>query len=138
MGSKKKRRWHSAQHAPAVERSAEEAPKRKCSVTSRKAKTLEQLLRELQHRDATPEDYELLLQLDESVKKKSLTQEQIDALPEVRLEELLQVVEAKNGEVDSICLICREEFLNGAEPAGMDLSLDLTSVDLNIDLNSVN
>merc|ERR1712199_14083 len=90
--SKKKRRWHSAQ----------QAPKRKCSVTSRNAKTLEQLLRELQHRDATPEDYELLLQLDESVKKKTLTQEQIDALPEVRLEELLQVVEAQSGEVDSI------------------------------------
>eukprot|EP00056_Hartaetosiga_gracilis_P000388 m.38123 g.38123 ORF g.38123 m.38123 type:complete len:496 (+) comp10184_c0_seq1:272-1759(+) len=40
---------------------------------------LERLLVELQYRDATPEDYELLLVLDESVKPPTLTHEDVSA-----------------------------------------------------------
>ncbi len=48
--------------------------------------TANQLL-ELQTRDLTPEDYELLLRLDESVKKKTLTKTQCASFPSRTLDE---------------------------------------------------
>ncbi|EGD78961.1 hypothetical protein PTSG_01935 [Salpingoeca rosetta] len=53
------------------------------------ATPLERLLVDLQYRDARPEDYELLLQLDESVKPKTLTRDALskfrDVVPSVQV-----------------------------------------------------
>ena len=43
--------------------------------------TLQQLLDQLQYRDATPEDYQLLLELDESVAPKTTKQSVLDTIP---------------------------------------------------------
>ena len=88
-----------------------------------KQKSTAALLRELQFREVTPEDYDLLLQLDESVAKKCLTQADLDALPEVTLEALLRVKihdssgsegivqGSDDGEEESkLCLVCHEDL----------------------------
>merc|ERR1712230_143234 len=88
-----------------------------------KQKSTAALLRELQFREVTPEDYDLLLQLDESVAKKCLTQADLDALPEVKLEALLRVKihdssgsegivqGSDDGEEESkLCLVCHEDL----------------------------
>merc|ERR1712093_191578 len=88
------------------------------SSAPRRPKSLEQLLRELQHRDATPEDYDLLILLDESVKKKTLTQEQLDALPEVQLEQLLE--EMHDSEAELLCLVCQDGLIPQIAAGGAD------------------
>jgi len=58
-------------------------------------------LLELQTRDLTPEDYELLLRLDESVKKKTLTKTQCASFPSQNLDE-----EGVKSFVEKPCSIC--------------------------------
>merc|ERR1712093_367055 len=79
------------------------------NIAPRRPKTLELLLRELQHQDATPEDYDLLLLLDESVKKKTLTPDQLDALPEVQLEQIIE--EMHDSEAELLCLVCQDNLI---------------------------
>ena len=77
-------------------------------------KRLEKLMQELQFRDITPEDYDLLLVLDESVKKKTLDQEQLNALPVVELETLLKMREQGEGVV---CLVCQDDLIPSDDTA---------------------
>ncbi|XP_068687709.1 uncharacterized protein [Montipora foliosa] len=63
------------------------------------------LLIELQNRDITPEDYEFLLQLDCSVKPKTLSQAQINCLRS----------DTVNGVLENLCSICMEEYSPGQE-----------------------
>lgn len=58
------------------------------------------LLIELQDRDITPEDYDLLVQLDSSVKPKTLSEAQINSLRS-------DTVTAK---LDDVCSICIEDY----------------------------
>ena len=63
------------------------------------------LLIELQNREITPEDYELLVQLDCSVKPKTLSKDQIDSL---RSDTVTSVL-------DDVCSICIEDYIPGEE-----------------------
>lgn len=63
------------------------------------------LLVELQNRDITPEDYDLLIQLDSSVKPKTLSEAQIDSL---RSEIVTSIL-------DDVCNICIEDYTPGEE-----------------------
>jgi len=57
---------------------------------------------DLQHRDITPEDYELLLRLDEDVAPKTVSKDILDGLETTTSESL--------GLTGEICSICMEEF----------------------------
>ena len=63
------------------------------------------LLIELQDRDITPEDYDLLLQLDCSVKPKTLSEAQIASLQS----------DTVTGVLDDVCSICIEDYRPGEE-----------------------
>lgn len=63
------------------------------------------LLIELQNRDITPEDYDLLVQLDLLVKPKTLSQAQIDSLRSDIVRNML----------DDVCSICMEDYTFGEE-----------------------
>ena len=63
------------------------------------------LLIELQNREITPEDYDLLVQLDCSVKPKTLSKDQIDSL---RSDTVTSVL-------DDVCSICIEDYTPGEE-----------------------
>ena len=67
---------------------------------------LAQLLVELQTRDATPEDYELLLLLDESVEPATLDEAQVEVMATMTVGEDF---EAEEGDVCPICLFEYEE-----------------------------
>jgi len=56
------------------------APRGAPARRGRRPRTLEELLHELQFREVTPEDYQLLLQLDESVKPKTVDEGAVAAL----------------------------------------------------------
>jgi hypothetical protein len=59
-----------------------------------------QSLVDLQNRDLTPEDYELLLQLDKAVKPKTLTLDQLDSFPT----SVLQTQDLHEGDRCSVCM----------------------------------
>ena len=61
------------------------------------------LLIELQDREITPEDYDLLVQLDCSVKPKTLSKAKIDSL---RSDNVINAA-------DDICSICIEDYISG-------------------------
>ena len=61
------------------------------------------LLIELQNRDITPEDYDLLVQLDSSVKPKTLSKAKIDSLHSDNV----------TNATDDICSICIEDYIPG-------------------------
>merc|ERR1712093_25113 len=108
-----------------VRKHVSSTPKRKATGRPQKpkpAKSLAKLMQELQFREVTPEDYELLLQLDESVARKTLTQGQLDALPTVTLEELRQLQQDSSRGADGtecgqgaqeelICLVCHCDLI---------------------------
>lgn len=77
---------------------------------------LSKLLRELQHRDARPEDYELLLLLDESVPKKHLTEAQLNSLPRVDVESLKEERRQQQticGVVpECLCSVCQTNLID--------------------------
>jgi hypothetical protein len=52
---------------------------------------------DLLFRDITPDDYELLLQLDEEVARRTVSKNDVDSLPQVCVEEAL-------GETCTVCL----------------------------------
>lgn len=68
------------------------------------------LMRALQERDITPEDYDLLLRLDEAIPKKNVLSDEALAL-------VLDVVESQDVDVDGECSICVGDLDQG-EPAG--------------------
>jgi len=72
--------------------SSTEARSRKDTVTSEYSDYSELLFR-----DITPEDYELLVRLDETVKRRTASQENVNSLPRAQSEEAL-------GQVCSVCL----------------------------------
>lgn len=61
------------------------------------------LLIELQNREITPEDYDLLVQLDCSVKPKTLSKAKIDSLHSDNI----------TNATDDICSICIEDYISG-------------------------
>ena len=61
------------------------------------------LLTELQNREITPEDYDLLVQLDCSVKPKTLSEAQIDSLKS----------DTVTSSLDDVCSICIEDYTPG-------------------------
>lgn len=63
------------------------------------------VLIELQNRDITPEDYDLLLRLDCSVKPKTLSQAKINRLRS----------DTVNGTLKEVCTICLEDYTPGQE-----------------------
>lgn len=63
------------------------------------------LLIELQNREITPEDYDLLLQLDSSVQPKTLSTAQIKRLSSDKV----------TSEIDDLCSICIEDYVSGDE-----------------------
>ena len=76
---------------------------------------LEKLLLELQTRDITPEDYDLLLELDSKVKAKTVSANKIAAIPE---QEISLITSDDATEDDGsegakpVCVICMEEMVN--------------------------
>ncbi|PRP85775.1 RING zinc finger-containing protein [Planoprotostelium fungivorum] len=62
------------------------------------------ILAELQNRDLTPEDYEILLLLDESVPKKTISEKDIERLPH-------RHVEVEEGS----CVVCMCDYAEGEE-----------------------
>jgi len=62
------------------------------------------LLMDLQNRDLSPEDYEILLRLDERVQRKTVNTSVLNSLPNI-------VVDEKY--LDEICSICIETYLRG-------------------------
>lgn len=58
---------------------------------------------ELLFRDITPEDYDLLLRLDESVRRRSASRKSVDALPRVQSKKV----------VGEVCTVCLEGFRLG-------------------------
>jgi len=77
------------------------------SAAATNSLTAHQLL-ELQTRDLTPEDYELLLRLDESVKKKTLTKTQCASFPSRAVDEEFVKRLASNP-----CSICFGDYEQG-------------------------
>lgn len=70
----------------------------------KKSTTSSHLLKivDMQHRDITPEDYEFLLQLDDSVAPKTVSQELLNKLE--------TAVPSKFGLTGELCSICMEQF----------------------------
>ena len=75
---------------------------------------LEKLLLELQTRDITPEDYDLLLELDSKVKAKTVEANKVAAIPDRKIS-----VSSDSGSSDRddgkprpTCVICLEEMVN--------------------------
>lgn len=76
----------------------------------------------LQHRDLTPEDYDMLLRLDDTVKPKTLSENVLDKL---RTEKIgPNGPEQGAGDWEPLCTICMEPYINGQErkflPCGHD------------------
>lgn len=70
----------------------------------------EKLLMELQFRDITPEDYDLLLELDEEVAPKTVNKTVLEKNPTKELDH----------DLEEICLICMENFLSGESIRTLD------------------
>ena len=64
------------------------------------------LLAEMQYRDIGPEDYDLLCELDASVKKPTLSSSALENLSRTST----RMSDLKLGEDDKLCLICHEEY----------------------------
>ena len=71
--------------------------------------TLNELLHELQYRDATPEDYELLMTLHEQDNKPTVVEvEVVEAFGEIVVED----VGTLEGD-DRFCVVCQTDYING-------------------------
>jgi hypothetical protein len=71
--------------------------------------TLNELLHELQYRDATPEDYELLMTLHEQDNIPTVVEvEVVEAFGEIVVED----VGTLEGD-DRFCVVCQTDYING-------------------------
>lgn len=70
-------------------------------------RALDRLLTELQTRDITPNDYELLLGLDDSVEKKRLGTELVSGLPQERYG---AAARGGCGAEEEVCVVCQVEY----------------------------
>lgn len=77
---------------------------------------LEKLLLELQTRDITPEDYDLLLELDSKVKAKTVSANKIAEIPDEKISSVTTSDDPTDGDVVEgnrpVCVICMEEMVN--------------------------
>ena len=106
---RKKERW-SKSHSPPFIQSQDAPAVLKNSITENSAAvSTASFLRDfvdLQHREITPEDYELLLQLDELVKKKMVSKAALDSFT---------VFTAEEGLTCEQCAVCLEQYCTGQE-----------------------
>merc|ERR1712167_15636 len=90
---------------------AAEARQRAMSGSALSAEQYRAIMRDLQSRDITPEDYELLLRLDETVPKKNvLTKEAASAM-------LKQLIQEARADEALECSICVEQYEAGEQVA---------------------
>eukprot|EP00050_Salpingoeca_kvevrii_P008179 m.301302 g.301302 ORF g.301302 m.301302 type:complete len:354 (-) comp14711_c0_seq1:183-1244(-) len=85
-------------------RQAAPAPSPRHAIVGNPQDARTRLLAELQTRDITPEDYELLLTLDESIKPKTTNKSVLESLPTTTLTEAL---------VNEVCMVCMDDFVAG-------------------------
>lgn len=90
---------------------AAEARQRAMSGSALSAEQYSVIMRDLQGRDITPEDYDLLLRLDEAVPKKNVLSKEAAS---AAVQQLTQVARADDA---SECSICVEQYEEGEQVA---------------------
>ena len=106
---RKKQRWSRSDPPPFIQPQDGPAVLKNSITENSAAVSAVSFLRDfvsLQHRELTPEDYELLLQLDELVKKKTVSKAAFDSFA---------VFTAEEGLTCEQCAVCLEQYCTGQE-----------------------